>query len=394
MMQWPGNSAFCKGITCYNCRVEGHLASECRQPKKDKGKAPQACLYAVDVHEDEIDAPNGEEIGEVHSTDLANEGMHDTMHDMQEEEPEVEHLDTYSIIDEEEEDDELVRYLGAMHPIEEEPEEPDDEHVVQCYSMGVMHDKEVNPQDTTSELTPVPPEDEGTPPPGPEDAQSAEAQELQPHWTWGPSYGTIHWDSCVVCLVYMHHLSEALWNHVPSAEDAVWQPELHTRKEYDRGWSNCDQAQMQCDWTSARVSTPHTVHIWSLPYPTMSQRGITGQMLPIGVGTQVPEPDLITIQAVSPLSMVAGVEGGHDSFEDEIWHIAENIRFRGERPGRGSPETSAPMSMLGEIHPQALTETNILHYKDDTVIIVRGNGRETVISSREWNGDRAPACIQ
>ena len=122
--------------------------------------------------------------------------------------------------------------------------------------------------------------------------------------------------------------------------------------------------------------------------------GMTMQTLPIGVRAQVPKPDLITIWVVSPLSMVAGVEGGHDSFEDEIRHIAENIGFQGERPGRGSPETSAPTSMLGEIHPQALTETNILHYEDDTVIIVRGNGRETVISSRELDGDRAPAWIQ
>ena len=56
--------------------------------------------------------------------------------------------------------------------------------------------------------------------------------------------------------------------------------------------------------------------------------------------------------------------------------------------------TSTPTSMLGEIRPQALTETNIIHYEDDTVIIVQGNGRETVISSREWDGDRAPAHIQ
>ena len=260
--------------------------------------------------------------------------------------------------------------------------------------MGVMQDEEVDPLDTTLELTPVPPEDEGTPPPGPEDTQSTDAQELQPRWTWGLSYGAVHRNSCVVCSAYMHHLSKALQHHVPLAEDAVRQPELHAQKEYDRGWSDCDQAQMQCDWASARASTPHTMHVWPSPYPTTSHTGITGQTPPICVGTQVPKPDLITIQAVSPLSMVAGVEGGHNSFEDKMRRVTENVGFQGERPGRGSPATSAPTSMLGEICPQALTEMNIIHYEDDTVIIVRGNGRETVISSREWDGDRAPAHIQ
>ena len=112
------------------------------------------------------------------------------------------------------------------------------------------------------------------------------------------------------------------------------------------------------------------------------------------MGTQAPKPDLDTIQADSPPMMVVEDEG-HDSFKGEMWCIAESIRpATAEGPQGGSPEPSAPSSILGEIRPQALTEMNILHYEDDTVIIIRGNGRETVISSREWNRGRASACIQ
>ena len=134
----------------------------------------------VDVCKDEGDTLRDEESGEVHSTDVTNEDMNNTAHDAQGcEEPEVEHLDTYSIVNEEEEDDELIRYLGAMRPMEEELKEFDDKHVIQCYSMQ-LRNKEDDPQDAALELILVPSEDEGTPPPGPEDAQSADAQEPQP----------------------------------------------------------------------------------------------------------------------------------------------------------------------------------------------------------------------
>ena len=323
----------------------------------------------MDVRKDEGDTPRNKEIGEVHSTDLTDESTNDTAHDAQEdEEPEVEHLDTYSIINEEEDDDKLVGYLRAMHPIEE-LKEPDDEHVVQCYSMQ-LHYEEDSPWDATSGLALVPSAVEGTPPPGPEDTQSDDAQDLQLHRTWGPSYSIVHWDGCIVCSAYMHHLSEALWNHVPLAEDAVQQPELHARREYNRGWSNCDQAQMQCDWTSARASTPHTVHARSSPHPMTSRWGVTGQALPIDVGTQVPEPDLNTIWVDSPPTMVAEDEGRDNSFESGLWRVAEGIRLANARGTGRSPRTSGSTSILGEIRPQALTETNVLHYEDDTVIII------------------------
>ncbi|KIM59840.1 hypothetical protein SCLCIDRAFT_27075 [Scleroderma citrinum Foug A] len=123
-------------------------------------KAPQARLYAVDVCEDEEDTLRNKEIGEVHPTDLTDESTNDAVHNVQEdEEHEVEPLDTYS---EEEDGDELIRYLGAMRPVEE-LNEPDDEHVIQCCSMQ-LHNKGDDLQDAALELTPVPSADEGAPP--------------------------------------------------------------------------------------------------------------------------------------------------------------------------------------------------------------------------------------
>ena len=53
----------------------------------------------------------------------------------------------------------------------------------------------------------------------------------------------------------------------------------------------------------------------------------------------------------------------------------------------------ASTSDVGEEQPHNQTEATVLHYHDDLVVIIRGNGRETVLTSRPWNGDRDPPRI-
>ena len=54
---------------------------------------------------------------------------------------------------------------------------------------------------------------------------------------------------------------------------------------------------------------------------------------------------------------------------------------------------SAPTSDAGEEQPHNRTEATVLHYRDDSVVIICGNRRETVLTSRPWNRDRDPTWI-
>ena len=54
---------------------------------------------------------------------------------------------------------------------------------------------------------------------------------------------------------------------------------------------------------------------------------------------------------------------------------------------------SALTSDAGEEKPHNRTEATVLHYCDNLVVIIRGNERETVLTSRPWNGDRDPTRI-
>ena len=57
------------------------------------------------------------------------------------------------------------------------------------------------------------------------------------------------------------------------------------------------------------------------------------------------------------------------------------------------PAPSVLTGNTGEEQPQDRTEATVLHYRNDSVVIIRGNGRETILTSRPWNGDRDPTRI-
>ena len=54
---------------------------------------------------------------------------------------------------------------------------------------------------------------------------------------------------------------------------------------------------------------------------------------------------------------------------------------------------SASTSDMGEEQPHNQTEATVLHYRDDLVVIIRGNRQETVLTSTPWNRDRDPTHI-
>ena len=107
------SSSFKKGVNCFNCGYEGHYSHKCRKPKwQDRGNAPKAQLNALEVHKSELDDIR-ENDGDYPNVEKQTGGLQDPVGNK----PELMDLmDLYFMIDEEGEDNKLVRYLGAMHP--------------------------------------------------------------------------------------------------------------------------------------------------------------------------------------------------------------------------------------------------------------------------------------
>jgi len=341
------------------------------------------------MHEGEVDTSRDEGVWEDHpAIDFNKEKAGDDVQEAQEHiEIEAEHLNTYSTIDEEEDNDEFIGFLGAMHPIEEF-EEPNEEHVVQCCSMQVEHDEGIDPSDASAELNLAPLEVEGNPQQRQAEANSAAMQGVHSHWTWRACYGTIHWGDCAVCMEYICHLNEAVWDDNPSVVIALREIEQHTREEYDRGWNNCDQAQMQCDW--AQMCNTHEGCTMSPQLLVDIGEATPEQTRPVNVGVQASKPVDEIARADSPPAMIADGEEHDNLLKSELHRMVAGMGLHGLAMESPMP---APVSSVGDMHPQALTETSILNYEDDMVVIVQGNGQETVISSGAWNGDRAPVSV-
>ena len=129
------SSSFKKGIDCFNCSYEGHYAHECRKLKwQDGGNASKAWLNALEVHKSDL--------GNVRESDGDHPNMEEQTESPQDpvgDEPEfMDLMDLYSVINKEGEDDKLVGYLGAMHPIECTVTGSDDE-IVYCRAMNAIY---------------------------------------------------------------------------------------------------------------------------------------------------------------------------------------------------------------------------------------------------------------
>ena len=209
------SSSVKKGINCFNCGYEGHYAHECRTPKQqDGGNAPKARLNALEVHESNLDNIR-ESDGDHPNTEEQTESLQNPVGD----EPELMNLmDLYSVIDEEGEDDELVGYLGAMHPIEETVSGSDDE-IVYCRAMDATCRDLPQLLSADSRRTWLP--------------KDVIGDHNDQGWTWREPYGAIHQAECEDCTHYSTHLKEALGNEIPSAIVAVNYPSAMAQREFN-----------------------------------------------------------------------------------------------------------------------------------------------------------------
>ena len=228
------SSSFKKGINCFNCSYEGHYTHECRKPKQqDGGNTPKARLNALEVHESDLDDIR-ESDGDHPNTDEQTESPQDPVGD----EPELMDLmNLYSMIDEEGEDDELVGYLGAMHPIEETISELDDE-IVYCRAMDATCGDLPQLLSADSRRARLP--------------ENTISDHNDQGWTWRELYGAIHQAECEDCTRYLTHLKEALGNEILSAIAAVNYPSAMARREFDRGWDAYERTEVYSNWVVAQ----------------------------------------------------------------------------------------------------------------------------------------------
>ena len=232
------SSSFKKGINCFNCRYEGHYAHKCRKPKRQddhhRGTAPRAHLNMLEVHEDGPDNHKEPEKG------------HPNAEGWTEDPPEhavdksrfMNLMDIYSVIDKEEDDDELIGYLGAMHPIKDTVMGLDDE-IVYCRAINATYRE-------LSQWQLIFVEDKG------QQVPKGSTGEDNQEWTWEEPYGAVHQGDCENCTCYSRHLREALGNDIPSALVATNYPSAMAWCKFDRGWDTYKRAEVYSEWAVAQ----------------------------------------------------------------------------------------------------------------------------------------------
>ena len=448
-------------------------------------------MTALEVHESNLDDIR-ESDGDHPNTEEQTESPQNPVGD----EPKLMDLmDLYSVINEEGEDDELVGYLGAMHPIEETISGSGDE-IIYCRAMDATCGDQPQLLSADSRRTWLP-----------EDAIDDHNDQ---GWTWREPYGAVHQAECEDCTRYSTHLKEALGNEIPSTIAAVNYPSAMARCEFDRGWDAYEHTEVYSNWAVAQKklgsddSEPHYDMVYCKSMRETADREVNPKekahsLDPRGnhpnracspQGYQFSEPDDdygpsflyngLAAEAAAPrvpqveindewgwtpgygilhaspcdrcegyqqhLATAIGIGvpsavtvGNHPQDmvwreRDRIWAVIEGARERNDwtmiqRDGEGeialgpsmvpeamriprneeimpreeagsplSPITiraaltnndnmsegtvpSAPTSDAGEEQPHNRTEATVLHYRDDSVVIICSNGRETVLTS-------------
>ena len=197
-------------------------------------------------------------------------------------------------------------------------------------------------------------------------APRAPQVEIDDKWGWTPGYSILHTGPCDRCKGYQQHLATAIGIGVPLAVTAGNYPRDMVQRERNHIWAVIEGAQEQNEWTMIRWDSKGEI---SLGPPIV--------------------PDAVRMPHDEEIPLIVPQEDAGSPLSPKTIHapLTDNGNMS------EGPVPSALTSNAGEEQPQNQTEATVLHYRDDSVVIIHGNGWETVLTSQPWNGDRDPTWI-
>ena len=197
-------------------------------------------------------------------------------------------------------------------------------------------------------------------------APRAPQAEINDEWGWMPGYSILHTGPCDRCEGYQQHLATAIGIGVPLAVTAGNYPRDMVQRERNHIWAMIEGVWERNDWT-------------------MIQRDSKGE---ISLGPPI-VPDAVRMPRDEEIPLMIPQEdaGSLPSPETIRTALTDNDNMS------EGPVPSALTSDTGEEQPQNQTEATVLHYCNDSVVIICGNGQETVLTSQSWNRDRDPTQI-
>ena len=185
-------------------------------------------------------------------------------------------------------------------------------------------------------------------------APRAPQAEIINEWGWTPSYGILHTGPCDRCEGYQQHLATAIMIGVPSVVTAGNYPRDMVQQERNRIWAMMEGAQERNDWT-------------------MIQWDGEGEII-LGPSI-IPEAVWMPCNKEIPL-MMSWEDAGSPLSPETICTALINNDNMSE-----GPIPLVLTSNAGEEQPQDGMEATILHYRHDSVVIICGNRRKTILTS-------------